>query len=611
MAVLLGSLPARARDSLTVRTEAGLLHGVDQGTQRAYLGIPFAAPPVGKLRWRPPEPPQPWSGVRDASQFGPRCPQVSWDDQGNPFDDGNEDCLNLNVWVPAGATATSALPVMAWYFPGGNEAGDNRADLSAFVSRGVIVVAANYRLGKLGWFAHPLLVAENGRTSPNYGLADQTQSLRWIARNIAAFGGDPQNVTIFGSSAGGVDVDVQLTDPDAQGLFQKAIVSIGSQTAQRLQDMEFADAQLAQAAGCGPTVPDVLGCLRALSFDALNAGLSDEENTLRYNNTNFGLGANPVVDGMTFVEEPMFYLRAHRSVPLLIGYNVDDYSAFMPLPCSVVPAGWYCQDYGTTQQVLDRNLGDGIAPWLPWNQPFAAALDQYYSLPGQIEPRPLAPPFSTIFAALARQQTDQYGGMSLRYQAHAAADGGAPVYSYAFTHALENPDYPFYAVFQTLGATHMMQEAFYSVFKMAIDPSYVPTPAELQLANRMADIWTNFAKTGNPNGPGIPAWPRYDSSEERVMILDDNMGVQSHFRSGEDDLALAQYLFDPWTPLFPFAENGPCTGLYYCKNFQNEYRRFTRGVVPDNPYSPDWQIFQYPPTQMMLDAVGQNGWSSP
>ena len=210
-----------------VKTQLGTVEGKDDGTVRAFLGIPYAAPPAGDLRWKPPVPAAKWEGVHKATEFGQHCMQ------GRVFDDmvfhdpgGSEDCLSLNVWAPA-KPASAKLPVMVWIYGGGFVAGttsEARQDGSDLAQQGVVVVSMNYRLGIFGFFVHPELAKESGRNAAgNYGLLDQTAALRWVQDNIAAFGGDPGNVTIFGESAGSFSVSAQMASPLAKGLFQKAI----------------------------------------------------------------------------------------------------------------------------------------------------------------------------------------------------------------------------------------------------------------------------------------------------------------------------------------------------------------------------------------------------
>jgi carboxylesterase type B len=370
--------------------------------------------------------------------------------------------------------------------------------------------------------------------------------------------------------------------------------------------MEFAGAQMAQDMGCGPDQPDVMQCLRSLSFDSLAAELAGEENYIRFDPQNWNQPTIPVADGMTYVEETMFYLGKHKTVPLLIGYNADEMSIFQVInnggwPCPLNNDPNPCVDYGSTQQDLDTQLGGGTIFWLaPFNQEFAGALDQTYQLSN----------YPSVFTALEREQTDQWVGMSARRRSIAASSQGTTVYGWVFTHGLENPNDPNYPYNQVLGAAHVLNEDF--IFGDVVTGGwYQPTPAEVILSNKMGDIWTNFAKNGDPNGPGIPTWPRYSSVTQPVMLLDENMRVAMKYRSAEDELAEQQVFPVPWWPLFPVQGNGPCTNLYYCLAWQAAFQSVSGQPLPSSPYAPNWNIVQYPPTKMMLDAIGTNAWDTP
>src|SRR5579884_1231613 len=292
---------AAVMEAAPVRTTSGLVEGTvsADGSVRIYKGIPFAAPPVGELRWKPPQAPKAWQGVRKATEFGPRCMQ------GRIFNDmvfrdsgPSEDCLYLNVWAPANASAP--LPVMVWIYGGGFQAGassEPRQDGEKLAKKGVIVVSMNYRLGVFGFFAHPELAKESGHNSAgNYGLLDQLAALRWVHDNIRAFGGDPGNVTIFGESAGSMSVNAQVTSPLAAGLFKQAIGESGgdfgfTSPIPPLEQSEQNGQRFAQEIGA-PTLKD----LRAKSAqDLLQAALKGR-NVFRF---------WPNVDGYFFPESPL------------------------------------------------------------------------------------------------------------------------------------------------------------------------------------------------------------------------------------------------------------------------------------------------------------------
>jgi para-nitrobenzyl esterase len=267
--LVLGLIPrASAADSNStpgtiVRTKSGFVEGVLEGKLIAFRGLPFAAPPVGDLRWRAPQPPARWDGIRDASKFGNVCPQINYNGQYA----GNEDCLVLNVFISA--TAAKKQPVVVFFHGGGNFRGDmhqppfNRPPLA---DHGVVVVTAEYRVGILGFLAHPLLTAESDGSSGNYALLDQIAALQWVQRNIRAFGGDPRHVMAFGQSAGSYDMNMLLAAPSAQGLFSTAgmesnVIPLGQLPS--FADAEAGSAPFVAAFGCN-AAPDVLACLRAI-----------------------------------------------------------------------------------------------------------------------------------------------------------------------------------------------------------------------------------------------------------------------------------------------------------------------------------------------------------
>ena len=237
-----------------VTTGEGAVQGSTAGTVDEFLGIPYAAPPVGNLRWRPPAPPRDWHGVRNATQFGPSCPQALTGNPLLPPGPISEDCLYLNVYAPAvNSDDQGGRPVLVWIHGGGLvQDGARDYDGSELAADGVVVVTINYRLGALGFLAHPALASRPGGAAGNYGLMDQQAALRWVQRNIARFGGDPDNVTIAGQSAGGLSVLAQMVSPGARGLFQRAIVESGTYqlTEPSLAAAETAGQAFAAKAGC-------------------------------------------------------------------------------------------------------------------------------------------------------------------------------------------------------------------------------------------------------------------------------------------------------------------------------------------------------------------------
>jgi len=262
-----------ANASDTVKVAQGQLHGATAGTVTSFKNIPFAAPPVGDLRWRPPQPAKPWAGVRDATAFGPQCMQMR---QVGPDVKESEDCLTLNVWTPASFRPGARLPVMV-FIHGGSFTGGSGSnfiyDGTHFAERGVVLVTVNYRLGRLGFFAHPALTAEQpGAPLADYGMMDNLAALKWVRANISAFGGDPANVTVFGESAGGILVNDLMASPQSKGLFAKAISEsgFGRIPGQPMAQAEKAGVAYAEGLGVTGTGPEAMKALRALSAQQLS-----------------------------------------------------------------------------------------------------------------------------------------------------------------------------------------------------------------------------------------------------------------------------------------------------------------------------------------------------
>src|SRR3984885_10512812 len=316
--------PLLAAAAPQVKTTSGMVEGKDEGAFHAFLGIPYAAPPVGDLRWKPPAAVAKWTGVRKATDFGPHCMQ------GNVYGDmkfrdsgGSEDCLSLNVWVPA-ETSGAKLPVMVWIYGGGFVAGttsEARQDGTHLAQQGVVVVSMNYRLGIFGFFVHPELAKESGRNSAgNYGLLDQLAALEWVHGNIAAFGGDPGNVTIFGESAGSFSVSAQMASPLAKGLFQKAMGESGAAffsgglSFEPLSVREEKDVKAASAKLGVSTLAE----LRAIPAEKLVEIFGKPGPD--------AFDFDPDVDGY-FLPEPVpaiFAAGKQNDVPLLAGWNHDE-----------------------------------------------------------------------------------------------------------------------------------------------------------------------------------------------------------------------------------------------------------------------------------------------
>jgi para-nitrobenzyl esterase len=468
---------ARAQTA-AVHSADGLLEGVRQGDMIVYRGVPFGAPPVGELRWRPPQPVRPWTGVRKADAFGPGCiqpePPASSPGRGGTY---SEDCLYLNVWRPA--EAKGPLPVMVWIYGGGFTGGSAAWDLfdaSNLARHGVMVVTFNYRVGALGFLAHPDLTRESPHhASGNYGYMDAIAALRWIQRNASALGGDPSRVTLFGQSAGGIMISDLQVSPEARGLFQRAI---GESTG----DLDPAGTipgprTLAQVQPLGAEYARMLGAptLEALRELPASAFLDGPP------------WARPIVDGWILPTDAYQAFTAGRQtdVPTLVGTNAQEPNFPAPLP-------------PITAADLRKN-------WETYFKAHAAELEAAY-------------PFTTDEEA-TRARLEFVGDLNARWGVWTwamlqARTGRAPAFVYHFEQPEPLKDK---ALSKALGAPHASELFF--VFQNDRMPDWDWKPDDRALADQMARYWTNFAKTGDPNGPGLPAWPSFTKRAPQVMRL--------------------------------------------------------------------------------------------
>ncbi len=474
-----------------VMTEEGPVTGELQDKSIAFRGIPYASAPTNDLRWRPPQPAQARTSVLEATNFGSPCAQP---DGGRIL--GSEDCLTLNIWGPK--TKENALrPVMFFIHGGGNVTGSS--DLTTFGIRlydgtiltemgGVVVVTINYRLGPLGYFSHPSLSAEDKENgvSGNYGLMDQIFALQWVKRNVANFGGDPNNITIFGESAGGRNVLALVTSPKATGLFQKAIVQSG---APLFVDQPLrTDTNLTSAEGVGmgastklscENSDDVASCLRSKTPLELLAALNPDE--LGFQGFQYG----PIVDGVIIPDKSTELLRTgnYNQVPLMIGTNKNEFLSFIP--------GLGVQlnnqaDYEATLRLAFGDKATDIARRYPISDYGTAtlAIDAVF----------------TDFAFLCPART----------AVRLAAPNQAKTFYYQFTQVIKSAP--------ALGSFHGLELGF--VFHTISNVRILPiSKKENKLADRMVGYWTNFAKQGDPNGNGLPNWPAYTTTNDTNIVL--------------------------------------------------------------------------------------------
>jgi len=488
--------PAPAQKPTVVRVDSGELQGVVDDGVASFKGIRYAAPPVGELRWRPPQPAAPWTGVRPAAEFGADCMQGRF---GPPPAAGapgppasSEDCLFLNVWRPASATSGAKLPVMVWIHGGGFVFGSGSFPMTSgaqFAKHGVVLVSLNYRLGRFGFFAFPALSRERpDEAKGNYAYMDQIAALQWVKRNIAAFGGDPSNVTIFGFSAGGVSVHSLLASPMARGLFQKAIAESGGSrdsvlTARPMREdgvdpnypvsAETIGLTFARSMRIEGTDPAALASLRALSAEQVLRGAPAPPGTNAPS-----IETTPILDGKLVTEtaETAYKARRQPRVPLLLGSNSAD------------TAGNRIK--ATTKEQLFARYGQ-------WSAQAKAAYD---------------PDGSADLAALIAKANDDFGQAEpARFAANAFAAKGSPVYLYRFSYVQTAAREQARA-----GAPHGGEIAF--VFDtLSAGRGGAPSPEDQAVARMAQSYWVNFARTGDPNGPGLPAWPRHDPGKDVIF----------------------------------------------------------------------------------------------
>ena len=499
--VLLVVVGVTASAAEPVKTTAGLVQGsaTSDGQIRIFKSIPYAAPPVGALRWQAPQPAAKWDGVRDATSFGPRCLQGQiFSDI--VFTDLSEDCLTLNVWTPAKAP-NDRLPVMVWIHGGGFQAGagaEPRHDGEAFARKGVVLVTINYRLGVFGFMAHPELTRESGRNaSGNYGLLDQVEALRWVKDNIAAFGGNAENVTIFGESAGSLSVSALMASPRARGLFHKAIGESGAFFSgtlplRSLADSEQQGVKFAEMAGA-----DSLAALRAKAGDeVLKAALKMQP------------WFSPNVDGYVLPEDVASTFAAGRQaqVPLLAGWNADEIRS-----------------------------GVVLGKQKPTSESFVAETRKRFGDQADaiLKAYPAATDAEALESAAALASDLFIGHATWKWIDAHRQTGKAPVYRYMFDRKIPiEPDRTANGVPVTardIGARHA-GEIEYVFGTLAQSLPKVPWEAsDRQLSDAITTYWSNFARAGDPNGNGLPKWPRYDR-DGRVLHLDETI------RDGPDTL---------------------------------------------------------------------------
>ena len=463
----------------TIRIEGGLISGTktSDGRIQVFKGIPFAAPPVGSLRWKAPQPVASWTGVKSCNAFGPSPMQATpepfsmWSAEFLiPKEPISEDCLYLNVWSGAGS-AKAKRPVLVWIYGGGFVSGGSAVpiyDGEAMARKGIVFVSINYRVGVFGFFAHPELTKESGHnTSGNYGLMDQVAALKWVQQNIAQFGGDPANVTIAGQSAGSMSVNCLVASPLAKGLFQKAIAESGASFSRgnaSLQQAEQEGVKMAQALNTS-SITD----LRNLPAEEL----FKKAKGMR----------GPIVDGYVLPDAiaNIFAAKKENPVALLTGWNEDEGLLFDAIKNAADFRKQAAQQYGTDSATFLK--------YYPSNTDAEAATAQLN---------------------LSRDQI--FGAQNYAW-ANGESSHGRKVYVYRFTRKV-----PATGEYKKYGAFHTGEVPYaYDNLKFVDRPW---EPADRELARVMSTYWANFVATGNPNGNGLPQWPVYTTTNKQVMFLD-------------------------------------------------------------------------------------------
>ena len=457
-----------------VRVKQGIVQGTIVDGLRIFKGIPFAAPPVGDLRWKAPQPAVKWEGIKQATKFAPAPMQG-----GNPPSGKSEDCLYLNIWTPA-KSAKEKIPVLVWIYGGGFSFGSTAEpgySGEKLAKKGVVLVSIAYRVGQIGFLAHPELSAENpNHVSGNYGILDQIAGLQWIQKNIAAFGGDPNKVTIFGESAGGISVSMLCASPLAKGLFQGAVSQSGGsfgptraktypgENMKTLKQAEADGKSYAQKVGVSSVAE-----LRKMDADKLPLGM--------------GMGGGwPITDGYVIPNDQhkLYEAGKYNDVPVLIGYNSDEGASFS----------------------REKTPEEYIAGVKARYGKFADDLIKAYPVGEKTVPK--------TARDLARDAA--FGWQTWSWARLQAKTGKSKVFYYYFD---QHPEYPEDSPRYGYGSPHAQDVAY--VF-MHLDPANPQTSkSDLEISEAMGTYWTNFAKYGDPNGQGIPAWPAFSDANPEVM----------------------------------------------------------------------------------------------
>jgi para-nitrobenzyl esterase len=509
-----------------LRVAQGELEGTEEAGMRVFRGIPFAAPPVGALRWREPQPAASWQGVRKADQFGPACAQGQVAADGKLGAGISEDCLYLNVWTPA-KRAGEKLPVLVWIYGGGFAGGrtsDRMFDGAALAGKGVVYVSVAYRVGVMGFFAHPELSAENRRlhgvaASGNYGLLDLVASLQWIRQNIAAFGGDPDKVTIWGESAGAIAVSQLAVAPQAKGLFHGAISDSGGSFGPVRTPTAPGEnvPPLAIAEQAGVTLAGKLGAGTLAALRAKGAG-----EVMTQARGIGGIGW-PILDRWVIPDDQhvLYEKGAYHDTPILVGINSDEGASFS-------------RTTDRAQFEADTRTRFG---------PHADNILKAY---------PPAADGSIKQAARDVMREASFGWHTWVWAKLQSARGGSPAYVYYMD---QRPPYPADSRNADVAGVPHGAELAYVFKKLELTP--LPwTDADRRISDAMATYWTNFAKAGNPNGGGLPPWPAFTNQNPQRMVFKGTPQAQRYDNLAQLEAMDAYFAWRRTAEGRKFGENG-------------------------------------------------------
>jgi para-nitrobenzyl esterase len=479
-ALLVLALGYRVASGSPVQIESGALQGVDANGLSIYRGVPYAAAPLGDLRWQDPQPVRPWKGVRKAAAFAPACMQTGVSMPGETPPEVSEDCLYLNIWAQV-RRASKGLPVLVWIHGGGYTNGSAAMPLywgDRLATKGIIVVTIAYRLGPLGFLAHPELTGESKRrSSGNYGLMDQIAALEWVHKNITAFGGDPNRVTIAGQSSGSISVSILMASPPAKGLFQRAIGESGG----LFEPLQLAPKYLlANAEKDGEKFAASVGAASIKALRKLPAA--------RLTSNDSGV-THPVIEPYLLPQSPYeaFASGRQNDVPLLLGSNAEEARAMVDV--SAVTAA-------TFESGIAQSFG-------------ALPLELMAAYPHTTDEEART-------ARLNFERDLRFGWDMWAWARLQATSGHSPVYYYSFQ---QRPPFPRESPYAGWGASHFAE--LWYVFDHLDQSSWQWTAADRNMAAEISSYWANFVRSGDPNGRGLPSWPAFDNAKSNVQYLAD------------------------------------------------------------------------------------------